>query len=188
MKILDGEKTKTLSPGFHVMETPDNIIINSQVYDKVSYEPVLYNFTTVQNNNRYCLLYNNIQIIDNTSSLQPTGCDYVYYLQDKYNADIFYIINYTSDDKAQSVTKISSSENKILAVNTNVGPQNYARGMKFMGQTRDYILIGYTGYLNETTGYYAHRGNTYSSIYVLSKTDLKQYTYSNYYISNYIAI
>ena len=188
MKILDGEKTKTLSPGFHVMETPDNIIINSQVYDKVSYEPVLYNFTTVQNNNRYCLLYNNIQIIDNTSSLQPTGCDYVYYLQDKYNADIFYIINYTSDDKAQSVTKISSSENKILAVNTNVGPQNYARGMKFMGQTRDYILIGYTGYLNETTGYYAHRGNTYSSIYVLSKTDLKQYTYSNYYISNYIGI
>ena len=176
MKILDGEKTKTLSPGFHVMETPDNIIINSQVYDKVSYEPVLYNFATVQNNNRYCLLYNNIQIIDNTSSLQPTGCDYVYYLQDKYNTDIFYIINYTSDDKAQSITKISSSENKILAVNTSIN-----RGMKFMGQTRDYVLIGYTAY--DWNDWSDNKNNIYNSICTLNKTDLKQYANSYYYIA-----
>ena len=33
-----------ITTGYHVFETPDDIIINSQIYDKITMEPKPYNF------------------------------------------------------------------------------------------------------------------------------------------------
>ena len=33
-----------ITTGYHVFETPDNIIINSQIYDKITMKQKTYNF------------------------------------------------------------------------------------------------------------------------------------------------
>ena len=82
-----------ITTGYHVFETPDDIIINSQIYDRITMEPKPYNFF----NTNYCLnnknlLLHEVNILEYPWAMIAKEPDYRYYIQDTQDSDIFYCV------------------------------------------------------------------------------------------------
>ena len=83
-----------ITTGYHVFETPDDIIINSQVYDKITMEPKPFNFF---NTNYKYQTYENMLLHFYTKlnhyTMLPKEVNYKRYIQDTKDPSIFYFCN-----------------------------------------------------------------------------------------------
>ena len=177
-----------ITTGYHVFETPDDIIINSQIYDKITMEPKPYNFF----NTNYCLnnknlLLHEVNILEYPWAMIAKEPDYRYYIQDTQDSDIFYCLTeQTYDNQNQYFLKIQKTNTGFKILNTIAPDSGYRYGLnedycysrssilhyKLLGQTNDYIILTQT-----TSGHnYGYRMNmprmqTLSYI-VITKSDM----------------
>ena len=180
-----------ITTGYHVFETPDDIIINSQIYDKITMEPKPYNFF----NTNYCLdnknlLLHEVNILEYPWAMIAKEPDYRYYIQDTQDSDIFYCVTeQTYDNQNQYFLKIQKTNTGFKILNTIASDSEYRYGWvdnsyygyntrssflhyKLLGQTNDYIVLTQT-----TSGHsYEYRTNkprmqTLSYI-VITKSDM----------------
>ena len=143
-----------ITTGYHVFETPDDIIINSQIYDKITMEPKPYNFF----NTNYCLnnknlLLHEVNILEYPWAMIAKEPDYRYYIQDTQNSDIFYCVTeQTASDQNQYILKLQKTNTgwKILNAISPDSGYRYGNGYgaqssgihyKLLGQTNSYIII-----------------------------------------------
>ena len=146
-----------ITTGYHVFETPDDIIINSQIYDKITMEPKPYNFF----NTNYCLnnknlLLHEINILEYTWAMIAKEPDYKYYIQDNQDSSIFYCLTeqaYNNQD--QYLLKIQKTDTGWITLNTLAPDSGYRYGMnvlygrsqstiyhyKIIGQTERFIIL-----------------------------------------------
>ena len=149
-----------ITTGYHVFETPDDIIINSQIYDKITMEPKPYNFF----NTNYCLnnknlLLHEINILEYPWAMIAKEPDYRYYIQDTQNSDIFYCLTeQTYDNQNQYFLKIQKTNTGFKILNTIAPDSGYRYGFsgswgdskssvchyKMLGQTDKYIILTQT--------------------------------------------
>ena len=105
-----------ITTGYHVFETPDDIIINSQIYDKITMEPKPYNFF----NTNYCLnnknlLLHEVNILEYPWAMIAKEPDYKYYIQDNQDSSIFYCLTEQAyDNQNQYILNIVFSFNLIV--------------------------------------------------------------------------
>ena len=146
-----------ITTGYHVFETPDDIIINSQIYDKITMEPKPYNFF----NTNYCLnnknlLLHEVNILEYPWAMIAKEPDYRYYIQDTQNSDIFYCLTeQTYDNQNQYFLKIQKTNTGFKILNTIAPDSGYRYGFsgsygdskssvchyKMLGQTDKYIIF-----------------------------------------------
>ena len=146
-----------MNAGMHVFETPNDIIINSQIYDKITMEPKPYNFFNIN----YCLnnknlLLHEINILEYPWAMIAKEPDYKYYIQDNQNSDIFYCITeQSSTDQNQYIHKIKKTDMGWQILNTIAPDSGYRYGVngnygetlstplhyKILGQTKNYIVL-----------------------------------------------
>ena len=146
-----------ITTGYHVFETPDDIIINSQIYDKITMEPKPYNFF----NTNYCLnnknlLLHEINILEYPWAMIAKEPDYKYYIQDNQDSSIFYCLTeqaYNNQD--QYLLKIQKTDTGLITLNTLAPDSGYRYGMnvyygrsqstiyhyKIIGQTERFIIL-----------------------------------------------
>lgn len=137
-----------ITTGYHVFETPDDIIINSQIYDKVTMEPKPYNFF----NTNYCLnnknlLLHEVNILEYPWAMIAKEPDYKYYIQDTQNSDIFYCITEQAyDNQSQYLLKIQKTNTGWVQLNTLAPDSGYRCGTGVYAKTTGlfYKLIGQT--------------------------------------------
>ena len=151
-----------ITTGYHVFETPEDICINSQMYDKISMEPKPYSFFNINQclNNKNLLLYE-CNILEYPWAMIAREPDYEYYIQDNQDPNIFYFIteiNPTNQD--QYICKAQKVENSWKILNTISPDANYTYGVysrwnklmgkstrlhyKLLGQTNEYIIVAQT--------------------------------------------
>lgn len=170
--------------GYHVFETPEDICINSQIYDKITMEPKPYNFfNTNQCLNNKNLLLHECNILEYGWAMMMREHDYEYYIQDNQNPEIFYVITEVSEtDNNQYLLIIQKSENgwklkKQLQPDSGQRQGGSTTGYneprstyfhyKLIGQTDEYIILtqhntGLSGY-----GYRANVARNLSLTYVM---------------------
>ena len=170
-----------ITTGQHVFETPEDIVINSQIYEKITMEPKPYNFfnmnTVLTNKN---LLLHEVNILEYSDSNPFKEPGYEYYIQDNQNPDLFYCLSEIGPTNTnQYVHKIQKQENgwKVISsispdssyrpVNVS-GAQGTYLHYKLLGQTQNYIILcqEQTGANNySSTGYYSNgaRNNIHRS-------------------------
>lgn len=146
-----------ITTGYHVFETPDDIIINSQIYDKITMEPKPYNFF----NTNYCLnnknlLLHEVNILEYPWAMIAKEPDYKYYIQDTQNSDIFYCLTeqaYNNQD--QYLLKIQKTDTSWIVLKSITPDSSYRYGMnvhyghsqstvyhyKIIGQTERFIIL-----------------------------------------------
>ena len=149
-----------ITTGYHVFETPDDIIINSQIYDKITMEPKPYNFF----NTNYCLnnknlLLHEVNILEYPWAMIAKEPDYRYYIQDTQNSDIFYCLTeQTYNNQNQYFLKIQKTNTGFKILNTIAPDSEYRYGFsgsygdskssvchyKMLGQTDKYIILTQT--------------------------------------------
>ena len=149
-----------ITTGYHVFETPDDIIINSQIYDKVTMKPKPYNFF----NTNYCLNNKNlflheVNILEYPWAMIAKEPDYRYYIQDTQNSDIFYCLTeQTYNNQNQYFLKIQKTNTGFKILNTIAPDSGYRYGFsgsygdskssvchyKMLGQTDKYIILTQT--------------------------------------------
>ena len=149
-----------ITTGYHVFETPDDIIINSQIYDKVTMEPKPYNFF----NTNYCLnnknlLLHEVNILEYPWAMIAKEPDYRYYIQDTQNSDIFYCLTeQTYNNQNQYFLKIQKTNTGFKILNAIAPDSGYRYGFsgvygdskssvchyKMLGQTDKYIILTQT--------------------------------------------
>lgn len=149
-----------ITTGYHVFETPDDIIINSQIYDKITMEPKPYNFF----NTNYCLnnknlLLHEVNILEYPWAMIAKEPDYRYYIQDTQNSDIFYCLTeQTYNNQNQYFLKIQKTNTGFKILNTIAPDSGYRYGFsgswgdskssvchyKMLGQTDKYIILTQT--------------------------------------------
>lgn len=121
-----------VTTGMHLLETPEDIIINSQVYDKATMQPTANQFFNI--NNDCELLAKLTSLTDNEYSRIHKPADYNHILQDADDIELFYIINRSvlyqlrKHDGVYSITK-----------SCQIDEENHMN-MKFLGQTERYVL------------------------------------------------
>ena len=196
-----------ITTGYHVFETPDDIIINSQIYDKITMEPKPYNFF----NTNYCLdnknlLLHEVNILEYPWAMIAKEPDYRYYIQDTQNSDIFYCLTeQTYNNQNQYFLKIQKTNTGFKVLNSIAPDSGYRYGLsedychsrssvlhyKLLGQTNDYIILTQT-----TSGHNYDRYRTNMprmqtlSYIVITKSDMSEksmnigtyYDYSVYLI------
>ena len=146
-----------ITTGYHVFETPDDIIINSQIYDKITMEPKPYNFF----NTNYCLnnknlLLHEINILEYPWAMIAKEPDYRCYIQDSQDSDIFYCVTeQTASDQNQYILKLQRTNTGWKVLNAIAPDSGYKFGMnvyygrsystalhyKLLGQTEKYIIF-----------------------------------------------
>lgn len=149
-----------ITTGYHVFETPDDIIINSQIYDKITMEPKPYNFF----NTNYCLnnknlLLHEVNILEYPWAMIAKEPDYRCYIQDTQNSDIFYCITeQAASNQNQYILKLQRLETGWKVLNAIAPDSGYRYGhaeyygssqssvlhYKLLGQTNDYIVLTQT--------------------------------------------
>ena len=161
-----------ITTGYHVFETPDDIIINSQIYDKVTMEPKPYNFF----NTNYCLnnknlLLHEVNILEYPWAMIAKEPDYRYYIQDTQDSDIFYCVTErAASNQNQYILKLQRLDTGWKVLNTIAPDSGYRYGWvtqygeystyssllhyKLLGQTNDYIV------LTQTTSGHSYEYNT----------------------------
>lgn len=146
MKVMDALPNITSVP--HIFETPDDIIINSQIYDKHTMKPreyCFFNFTNVLTN--FNLLDENINRIGDKNCIPDKGVDYKHIMQDTEDRSIFYVLYFIAGDSVTlRLSKIKKQESTYTILSTALyqSPNthdNRANMYKFLGQTKDYILL-----------------------------------------------
>ena len=141
-----------MNAGMHVFETPNDIIINSQIYDKITMELKSCDFLNINAYNNTNILKKEITIINSDRNVFPKEPEYNYYLQDNTNPNIFYTL--VLSDKDINTTyfyKIKKDTNKNVYYVSNIIPlanffqDNYAAFrdtcFKILWQNSDYIII-----------------------------------------------
>lgn len=146
-----------ITTGYHVFETPDDIIINSQIYDKITMEPKPYNFF----NTNYCLnnknlLLHEVNILEYPWAMIAKEPDYRCYIQDSQDSDIFYCVTeQTASDQNQYILKLQRTNTGWKVLNVIAPDSGYKFGMdvlygrsrstalhyKLLGQTEKYIIF-----------------------------------------------
>ena len=143
-----------ITTGYHVFETPDDIIINSQIYDKITMEPKPYNFF----NTNYCLnnknlLLHEVNILEYPWAMIAKEPDYRRYIQDSQDSNVFYCITeQAASNQNQYILKLQRLETgwkvlKAIAPDSGYryGNRTYAQSngihYKLLGQTNSYIII-----------------------------------------------
>lgn len=149
-----------ITTGYHVFETPDDIIINSQIYDKVTMKPKPYNFF----NTNYCLnnknlLLHEVNILEYPWAMIAKEPDYRYYIQDTQDSDIFYCITEQAASKQnQCILKLQRLDTGWKVLNKITPDSGYRYGWsvhygdskssvlhyKLLGQTDEYIVLTQT--------------------------------------------
>lgn len=151
-----------ITTGYHVFETPDNIIINSQLYDKFTMKPKDYCFWNIN----YCLNNKNLllhekNILEYAWSKIAREPDYEFYIQDNQDSSIFYFITEIGPtDNNQYICKCQKTETGYKLLNyasPNSGYVPFINGTgqnhvvpstflhyKIIGQTNDFILFAQT--------------------------------------------
>lgn len=153
-----------ITTGYHVFETPDDIIINSQVYDKVTMEPKPYNFF----NTNYCFKNKNLLLYEKNILEYPWAMiakepDYKHYIQDTQNSDIFYCITeQATSNQNQYILKLQRTNTGWKILNAISPDSGYRYGYqvsystfnhyKILGQTTNYIVVAqiFSGIGNNT--------------------------------------
>ena len=149
MKISDSIETTS---GLHVFETPEDLIINSQVYDKFSMDPKPYNFFNIQTLANKNLLLHEINILEYTWVNPSKEPDYKYYIQDNQDSSIFYcLLEIGNADPNQYFHKIQKVDNNYELIKSVTPDSSYAGSSgyqmsthfhyKIIGQTNDKILL-----------------------------------------------
>lgn len=137
-----------ITTGYHVFETPDDIIINSQIYDKITMEPKPYNFFNV--NYKY-QTYENILLHCYTKlnhyTMLPKEINYKRYIQDSIDPNIFYFCNLYG--YFVKVKKEKEQYKLISAIRPDSGyrPNSYNYefyNYKILGQTDKYVILAQT--------------------------------------------
>lgn len=146
-----------ITTGYHVFETPDDIIINSQIYDKITMEPKPYNFF----NTNYCLnnknlLLHEVNILEYPWAMIAKEPDYRCYIQDTQNSDIFYCVTeQAASNQNQYILKLQRLETGWKVLNAIAPDSEYRHGVngyygssystvlhyKLLGQTDDYLIL-----------------------------------------------
>lgn len=146
-----------ITTGYHVFETPDDIIINSQIYDKITMEPKPYNFFNINQcyNNKNLLLHE-VNILEYAWAMIAKEPDYRRYIQDSQDSDIFYCITeQSSTAQTQYVIKFKRTETGWVVLNIIAPDSGYRHGVsggygtsfssvlhyKLLGQTDDYLIL-----------------------------------------------
>ena len=142
-----------ITAGYHVFETPDDIIINSQIYDKITMEPKPYNFF----NTNYCfdnknLLLHEINILEYPWAMIAKEPGYKYYIQDSQDSSIFYCLTEQAyNNQNQFILKIQKTDTGWIVLK-NIAPDSgyrYGNGVyakttgvfyKLVGQTDKFIV------------------------------------------------
>lgn len=138
-----------MTNGVHVFETPDDIIINSQIYDKVSMQPKPYHFWNIQTYSYKNYLQQTVNILENAWGHCTKGGAYQRYIQDNQDPNIFYVINESANNVNHYLVKVGKTENGYVILGQNVywsgnRPYSYyynTYNLKFICQTDDYILL-----------------------------------------------
>lgn len=142
--------------GYHVFETPEDICINSQIYDKITMEPKPYNFfNTNQCLNNKNLLLHECNILEYQWTMITREPDYEYYIQDNQDSNLFYYITEISaSDQNQYVCKAQKTETGWKVLNS-ISPDSGNRWgwtkhegdsrssylhYKLLGQTNEFII------------------------------------------------
>lgn len=145
-----------ITTGYHVFETPDDIIINSQVYDKITMEPKPYNFF----NTNFCyanknLLLHEVNILEYPWAMIAKEPDYRRYIQDTQDSSIFYCITeQNATNQAQYILKIQKTETGWKVLSAIAPDSGYRYGnsynnsgitsgvfYKILGQSSKFICI-----------------------------------------------
>jgi hypothetical protein len=138
--------------GYHIFETPEDICINSQIYDKITMEPKPYNFfNTNQCLNNKNLLLHECNILEYPWTMITREPDYEYYIQDNQDSDLFYYITEISaSDQNQYVCKAQKTKTgwKVLkSISPDSGnrwgyykPRSSYLHYKLLGQTNEFII------------------------------------------------
>lgn len=145
-----------ITTGYHVFETPDDIIINSQVYDKITMEPKPYNFF---NTNYKYQTYENMLLHFYTKlnhyTMLPKEVNYRRYVQDTKDSSIFYFCNlygnFIKVKKENNQYKLISS----ITPDSGYRPNGYNYefyNYKILGQTDDYVILAQTHKGDNHTG------------------------------------
>ena len=145
MKIIDALPNITSVP--HVFETPDDIIINSQIYDKHTLKPkefCFFNFNNVLIN--FNLLNESISRVGDKTCLPDKGVDYSHIIQDNQDNNIFYILwQALNSPSSMLCSKIQKTESSYKILNTvefgGLSPYNNRNSYKFLCQTKEFIFL-----------------------------------------------
>lgn len=137
-----------ITTGYHVFETPDDIIINSQIYDKITMEPKPYNFFNTNNclNNKNLLLHE-VNILEYPWAMIAKEPDYKYYIQDNQDSSIFYCLTEQAyNNQSQYLLKIQKTNTGWVQLNTLAPDSGYRCGTGVYAKTTGlfYKLIGQT--------------------------------------------
>lgn len=201
MQVIPDELN--ITTGYHVFETPDDVIINSQIYDKVDMKPKDYHFW----NTNYCLNNKNLllhekNIVEHRWAKIAREPNYEFYIQDSQDSSIFYFLTEIgpSNDN-QYVCKAKKNNNGYDLLNYispdsgyspfqgGAGSVEYSTVLhyKLIGQTNDYILVARfnTGPLSFSSGKNEYH-NTYFSI-ALSYSVIKKSDFSIRHINRFLA-
>ena len=148
MKISDSIETTS---GLHVFETPEDLIINSQVYDKFSMDPKPYSFFNIQTLANKSLLFNEVNILEYSLCNPSKEPDYKYFIQDNQDSSVFYcLLEIGAADPNQYLHKIQKVNNNYKLIKSMSPDSGYRAGAdsyttfyhyKLLGQTKDYIII-----------------------------------------------
>ena len=146
-----------ITTGYHVFETPDDIIINSQIYDKITMEPKPYNFFNTNNclSNKNLLLHE-INILEYPWAMIAKEPDYKYYIQDNQDSSIFYCLTEQAyDNQNQYILKLQRTNTGWKVLNKIAPDSGYRYGhagsygssqstvcnYKLLGQTSNFIIL-----------------------------------------------
>ena len=183
MKVVQ-ENTNNIN-GVHILETPEDIIINSQIYDKNTFEPKPLNFFNLDLVTDNGFSQKNI-LTYYKSNIERFGAstgshaivkepNYTCFIQDNQDQNIVYYLDYT---KAGFFTKVQKTEKGFYKKINSISPisgyykkaedtryggwTNYEQ--KILGQTNDYVILYQEAYFcpNNNVSVY-HSGGAYSS-------------------------
>ena len=98
MELIQADNTDITGETFKVIETPNNFIFNTQLYDKTSLKPIPLEFFSLRTIvHKQMILYKSIANRNNVDSLcyrNQIDChftpDYEYIIQDKTDPDVYY--------------------------------------------------------------------------------------------------
>lgn len=182
MQVIPG--IGDITTGMHIFETPDDIIINSQIYNKSTLEPRPYCFYSLSTLNNRNLLKNTVSIVGNTNGRVTKEEGYASYIQDSEDPEIFYVINEQVNNTDQYFMKIQKTQDSYVVLHSAIYGAtktfyywyNY-NNLKFLAQTKEYIVLyaqgegdegSGTGYSGSPGGWRGKGGN----IITIKKSDL----------------
>lgn len=152
MKVIPNFSKLNLGP--HILETSEDIVISSQLYDKYTMKIKPFNFFNIGVSNYFAnLLQKQVNITGYTGSIVAKDPDTKKWVKDSDDPNIFYCINETgtaTSDTIQSVLKIQkidetwnivNSIQPVVAYTTAIGYPHAGTNYKILGQTKKYLFV-----------------------------------------------